>query len=177
MVESTEDRATNDAADGTRVVVSGNRCITIQCLMGPDRMIIGQVLLDNSSKVTLVQDDDVVQALTAECPVDALDERILPGRPRADQKFIDAHPSHSVGEVVAVDTVTVAEKVLGFRAIARKSLDDLPSCPASGGVFGNVEMNDLAAVVPEDDETVEQSKTDCRHDKEITCDGHSDVVP
>ena len=51
-----------------------------------------------------------------------------------------------------------------------KSLDQLAEGPDRGGVVGDVEVEDLAAIVPEDDEHEEQPERERRHHEEV--DGH-----
>ena len=53
-------------------------------------------------------------------------------------------------EIGAVDSISVPEKK-PRRRVPRESLYDLLSCPARGGVLGDVEVHDPAPVVGEND--------------------------
>jgi hypothetical protein len=67
-------------------------------------------------------------------------------------------------EGLAVDRVSIPQEV--WRAgLVRERLNDLANGPGRGGVFGHVDVEEFAAVMPQDDENEEQVGGD-RGDKE-----------
>ena len=54
-------------------------------------------------------------------------------------------------EIGAVDSISVPEKK-PRRRVPRERFDDLLSCSARGGVFGDAEVHDPASVVGQDDQ-------------------------
>ena len=63
--------------------------------------------------MTLVQDDDMIEALTAYGADQAFDIGILPGRARGDAHLVDTEAFHTAPESFAVDVVTVTQQVPG----------------------------------------------------------------
>src|SRR5262245_49001190 len=131
--------------------------------MGTNPVIIFEEGRDDPLEVSLVQHDDVVQALAAQGSDPAFDEGILPGTLRCDQHFLDAQVGDAPAEDRAVATVAVPDQV-AWRLVKGEGLHYLPSDPVRGRMRGDVDMDDAAAVVAEDNETVEQAKGDGRHD-------------
>jgi hypothetical protein len=68
---------------------------------------------------------------------------------------VDPHPFDSPHELLAVDRVSITKQESRSR-IVRERLDDLLSGPDCRRVIGDVEMEELAAIVPEDDEDEEE---------------------
>jgi hypothetical protein len=56
---------------------------------------------------------------------------------------------------LAIDPVSIPEEVIRSR-VFWKSLGQLTEGPDRGGVVGDVEMEDFAAIVPEDDDDEEE---------------------
>jgi len=80
--------------------------------------------------------------------------------------LFDVHAFDAFPEVVPIDIIAVADHV-PRSFIERKGLDDLLSCPLRGGIGGDIEVNHLPAIVPENDEAVEHTKRCGRHGKEV----------
>ncbi len=53
--------------------------------------------------------------------------------------------------------------------LERKCFHELLGCPMSGGMLGHVEVHNLATVMAEDDEYLENTKRGCRDRKQINC--------
>ena len=66
--------------------------------------------------------------------------------------------------------VTIREQVVGRRVI-RECLNELPGRPGCGGMIRDVDMDELAAIMPEDDEPKDQAKSEGRDDEEVDGDG------
>src|SRR3989442_11600324 len=107
--------------------------------------------------MTLIEDEDVVQAFAADRADQALGEGIVPGGARGDQDLADAHVCDSASELVTIDRVPIAEQILGRRIIG-KSVDHLACRPGGGRVVGDVDLDEFAAIVAEDDEGKEQAE-------------------
>ena len=74
--------------------------------------------------MTLIEDDDVVQAFSADRADQAFGEGILPGAVRRREGFVDPHALHSAPKLLAVDLVTVAQEI-GRRGVVRESVQIL----------------------------------------------------
>ena len=111
-----------------------------------------------------VHNDYMVQTLPADRADQALHVCVLPGRPRSDGHLVDAHPFHPLVEVITVDAVAIPQQK-PWRLLERKRLDHLPGYPLGRRVGRDVEVDDLASVMSEDQEDVEDLEPD-RVDRE-----------
>ena len=91
--------------------------------------------MQQTSEMPFVDHDDVIETFPANRPDDALGEGILPGRSRGDEDLAHPQAFHPPSEHVAVDSVPIAEQVLGC-GLFRKALDQLVGGPGGGWVVG-----------------------------------------
>jgi hypothetical protein len=105
----------------------------------------------------------------------ALRERVLPGAVRGRKDFVDLHTLHSVAKLLAIHQVTIAEEI-GGRGVVRERIHDLLGGPSRGGMLGDVEVNDMPAVVGEHDENEEDAQAGRGHGEEIDRDQVPGVV-
>jgi len=108
----------------------------------------------------------VIQTFASDRADHALRERVLPGAVRCRKDFVDLHPLHSVAKLLAIELVTIAEKI-GGRGVIREGVHVLLGGPSSGGMVGDVEVNDMPAVVGEHDEDEEDAQAGRGHGEEI----------
>jgi hypothetical protein len=80
-----------------------------------------------------------------------------------------------VPEPLAVDLVTIPQEI-GGRGLLREGVDELLSGPGSGGVLGDVEVDNAPAVVSEYDENEQDAEASSRYGKEVDRDQVADVV-
>src|SRR5213083_2575112 len=116
--------------------------------------------------MTLIEDDDVVQAFAADRADQAFGEGILPGGAGGDEDLTDSHLRDSASERVTIDRVPVAEQIFRSRLIG-KGVDHLTCRPRGGRVGGDVDMDEVAAIVAEDEEGKEQAEGEGRDHEEI----------
>ena len=105
----------------------------------------------------LAQDEAMIQALAAKGADDPLDKRVVPGRVRGDADLADPHPLDSPRELLAVDRVSITKQESRSR-IVRERLDDLLGRPDRSGVIRDVDVEEFAPIVAEDDEDEERRK-------------------
>ena len=120
----------------------------------------------NPAKMPFVQHDHVVEALSANAADNAFTIRILPGRAWGSRDFFYSHALDTLGEVVVVDLIAIAnEKTRCF--LVWEGVDDLLGCPFSVGIRGNVKVNDLAPIVTQYDEDVQDTESHRRNREEV----------
>ncbi len=68
-------------------------------------VVMLEAVAEEPPQVPLIEDDDLVQALTANAPDHPLDERVLPGTARGGEHFFDAHAFHARSEGWSVHAV------------------------------------------------------------------------
>ena len=104
--------------------------------------------------MALVQDDHVVQALAADAPDQPFHVGILPWALRGDHNFCDPHVSHPLPKRGAVDPVPVAEEI-PRGLIPREGVHHLLRGPLCGGMFCDIDMDDTAPFMGQDDQDKE----------------------
>jgi len=109
------------------------------------------VVAEKLGGVALVEHDDVVEQITADGSDDAFRERILPRAPGCADHLLDAEGFHLLGEPRSIDRITIAEEQAG-RGVTREGLGELVRGPLGGGVLGDAEVEELAALVVDDQE-------------------------
>ncbi len=119
--------------------------------------------------MTRVEDDDMVETLAADGADEPLDIGRLPGRAGSDAHLLDAEAAYTGPEPLAVDGVAISKEISG-RGVEGEGFHHLLCGPVGRGMFGDVEVDNLAAFVSQHEEHVENAKGDCRHGEEV--DGH-----
>src|SRR5215475_13885145 len=113
----------------------------------------------------LAQDNDVVHTFTPNGSAQPFDS-ILPGRGRSGRFVPDAHGAQSVCDDSTVDAITVPDDV-ARSLIPGECLGDLSRDPISGRICCDVGPDKISATEPDDDESIEQVKTDGRNNEQI----------
>src|SRR5208337_4096864 len=83
----------------------------------------------------------------------------LPRGSRRGQHFVDAHVSHLFSEVIAEDSIAVAEQV-ARHLVKGKGLPQLLSRPLSGGVGRHIEVKNATPVMGQYQKHVKNLETD-----------------
>lgn len=138
-------------------------------------VIITKVGLQNSAQMIVIDHNQVIEAFPADAADHPLYITILPGSPRRCPYLLDAHSVDSVCKALAVDSVTVSEEK-SRRTDFGKRLHDLLCCPDCRGVFGNVEVQDAAAVMGQNYENVEHAQPNRRNREEIYGNHLADMI-
>src|SRR5689334_12912553 len=81
--------------------------------MGPAVVVIGEVIPQEAPEVRLPQDEDVIQTLAADRADQALDVRVLPGRPRRRDDLLNPQALDRLPEAISVNAIPVADQVAG----------------------------------------------------------------
>ena len=87
-----------------------------------------------------VQDNHMVQTLPAYRADEAFAVRILPRRARCGRDSFDAHAFDTLGEVVAVDAVSITEQK-SRRFLVREGVDNLLTGPFGMRIRSDVEVD------------------------------------
>src|SRR4029450_7562591 len=146
MMQSADVRDLDDRAAADRLLRPASWCILVQREMGAPVVIVGEVLLEVTAERAFVPHDDVVEALAPQGADHALHERILPGRTRRRQHFVDAHGPRDTLKGRAVDPIAVADEESG-RGVPRPHLAELLRSPRRSRMRCHVEVDDAPAVV------------------------------
>jgi hypothetical protein len=103
---------------------SGVGTIYLEGEMGTKAVVIGEIRGEHASKMSVVEDDDLIEHLATDTPDEPLAVGILPGTARGDLHFFDAHVLDALLEHYTVDRVPIPEEI-ARRSIPGKRIDDL----------------------------------------------------
>jgi hypothetical protein len=78
----------------------------------------------------------------------------------------DAHGSKTLGDSVAVRSVTILDEIIR-RFVPGKGIGDLAGDPLRRWIGRHAERYQPPPLVPENDQNEQQFETDCRHDQEV----------
>src|SRR2546426_8674508 len=132
MMQATDFGNLHDPARGGELDGPGVRRILVERKMSASAVIVLEVAGQDAAEVAFAENENVIQTLAPDRTDEALGERILPGAVRRGKDFIDTHALDPVPKLLAVDLVTIAQKI-GGRGVVWKGLDDLLGGPVSGG--------------------------------------------
>jgi rhomboid protease GluP len=107
--------------------------------------------------MSLAQNEEMIQALAAKGADDAFDERILPGSPWSNEHLSNPHAGDAPGEGLAVDGIPIAEHI-SRSGLLREGLENLAGGPVGRRVIRDVEVEEFAAIVAENDEDKEKAE-------------------
>jgi hypothetical protein len=138
-------------------------------------VIEGRVLAEDALGMSLVPDDDVVEAVPAEGSNRPFAEGVGFGRSGRRDEEAGPEPLNTPAEVGAVDRVPVMDEEARTLAIA-DSLDEALGSPDSAGVRGNARVHEAAAVEGENDEDVEEAESAGHEDEEVAGPSLAEVI-
>ena len=134
--------------------------------MWPIRVVVLEVLTENSNQMCLVQDDDVIKALATNRADQALGVSVLPRGARCRQDFLDTQIGDSRANDISVDTVAISDQE-SRSFIEGKGFGKLLRRPAACRICRCIEVYDAAPIKTEDDEAVEDAVRHSWHRKEV----------
>jgi hypothetical protein len=113
-----------------------------------------------------MEHNHMIEALASNGSNHSLYMSSLPRRARCRQNFADAHVSHLFSEVIAEDSIAVAQQVAG-ELVKGKCLAQLLSRPFRGRVGGHIEMQNTTPVMGQHQKHVKDLETDSGHREEV----------
>jgi hypothetical protein len=99
----------------------------------PRSMVVREVRFQNPIQVLFAEDDNVIETFSTDRSDQAFGIGVLPGGPWRSQNFLDADALAPTAELLAVDTITVANHVFGRRVFWTASM----ICCAVQAALGN----------------------------------------
>jgi hypothetical protein len=113
-----------------------------------------------------VQNDDLIEDLAPDRADHALDVGGLPGRSRRGQDFRDRHGRQAFPNDMAIGAIAIPDEI-SRRCVPRKRLDDLLCDPDRGRALRDTDMDDPAAVMAQDDETIQEPERGGRDNEQV----------
>src|SRR2546422_6759456 len=139
MVEATDFANRDDLAEFRPLNWSAVGRILVEREVSTRPVVVREVASQGAAQVPFAKDEYVTDG--ADEPVR---EGVLPRAVRRREDFTDAHALHALPEHVTVDRVAIAEEI-GRGGGVREGVHDLLDRPGSGGMLGDIEVEDAAA--------------------------------
>ena len=119
--------------------------------------------------MSVVQDDDVVECISANSADDPLAVGVLPGTLGCNFNLFDIEVLNPVPQYATVDRVPIPQQV-ARRGIPGKGFHDLLGCSLRCRVFSHIEMHDTPLLVDQNDEYEQDSASHGWHGEKIAGD-------
>src|SRR6266436_8563285 len=134
--------------------------------MRANLIVIFQVRQQYVTKMPLSEHNNVVKAFPSDRTDQPLGASILPRGAWRRWSVANAHRSKSSDENFAIGPIAIADQIVGSPFPA-ESFRNLICDPFCGRMRCDAEPYDLSSAVPHDQQSIEQTKRDCRHDEQI----------
>src|SRR5207248_6396625 len=108
--------------------------------MRPLHVVVLDELSEDRPEMLLVEDDEMIQTLSAERPDESFDDRIRARTRYGCGDSIDTDPSGPLAEVAPVHRIVIMEQVARLVTPGRR-LDHLAPDPGRGRVGGDVHVH------------------------------------
>jgi len=138
-------------------------------------VVVSEIGTQGSFQMPRVEHDEMVQAVPAERADQALDVGILPGTPGGGEHCFYREGGDSQTNLIAVDTVSISEQILG-RILVSEGLDDLLGRLGCTGMLRHMEMQHLATTMFQHQEHEQHLHRDRRHGEEVYRDHLSKMI-
>ena len=142
------------------------RALLVQREMGSCRVVVSEVGAQEPFEMAVVVDDHVIDALASDRANQTLDIGILPGRARGGEHLFDCEAAYPAAKLGAIDFVAVVQEITRC-LLPGKRLNHLLSRPPACGVFGDVEVDDLPTLETQNEEYVQNSKSERRDGEKV----------
>jgi hypothetical protein len=138
-------------------------------------MAITKVTFQNSTEMPLVNYDHVVQTFSSNTSDNPFRIAILPRTPSACRYLLDAQAINSYAEIMTINPITISYQVARHRVVGKR-FHDLLCRPTGGWVFCNLEMDNTATVMGEDDEDIQHAELYGGNGEEVDRNHLADVI-
>jgi hypothetical protein len=106
-------------------------------------MIITEVLAKDSTQVPLIENNNMIQTVSAYGPDNSFNERILPGRARGRNDLLDTQTLEPSSNLLTVNGIPITQQI-AWSGIEWKCFYQLLGRPPCGGMHCNIEVYDVA---------------------------------
>ena len=129
-------------------------------------VIVVEIRIEDSTERGFVEHDHMIEALAPNGTNHPLHVGSLPRGSRRGQHFLDAHVSDLSSELIAENSIAVAEQV-AWELVEGKCLPQLLSRPLCGRVGGHIEVKNATTVMSQYQKHVKDLEADGGHGEEI----------
>src|SRR6266705_4921748 len=158
MMQAADLGYSNDDPQRRWLNVPRERCIPLQGEMRPGLVVVAGVFPEDPSEMVLAEDDQMVQAFSANGSDHPLHVGVLPGGLGRGEDLPDPYRPDDPPELVAVSTIPIPQQEAMLGSVSGEGLPDLLRGPGRGRMRGDVDVQDAPAVVGENHEAEEQTE-------------------
>src|SRR6266571_9541467 len=173
-MKSAENRASHN--DAMRLRWAGYRRLQIQRAVRSVSVVVAEELSEQRQQMALVQDDDVVETLLAKGPHYPFRDRVRQRRPVGRFVVFDANAGELAPEVSTVRVVPITDQVLRLTAPGG-GFDHLPPDPGRRRARGDLALNQLPALVADEEEHIKGLEADRLHHEQVRRPDALDLIP
>src|SRR3984957_17268836 len=134
--------------------------------MSPYLVVVTHVRKQDVTEVSLAKHNNVVKAITSDRTDQPFGICVLPRGTRRCWPVADAYRSESADKDLAIGPVPVANEIAGS-LFPPAGFRDLICDPFCGWMRCDAKPQNMSPAVSHDQQSIEQAKRDCRHDKQI----------
>src|ERR1700726_1421229 len=134
--------------------------------MRPYLVVITHVRQQYVTEVSLAQDDKVVKAFPSDRTDQPFSICVLPRGAGRRRSVANAYRSESADKDLTIGPVPVTNEIAGS-LFPPTCFRDLICNPFCGWMRCDAKPQNMSPAVPHDQQSIEQAKRDCRHDKQI----------
>src|SRR5258707_1718030 len=134
--------------------------------MRPYLVVITHVRQQYVTEVSLAEYNNVVKAFPSDRTDQPFSISIMPRGARRRRSIADAYRSESANKDLTIGAVPVTNEIAGS-LFPPACLRDLICDPFCGWMRCDAKPQNMSPAVPNDQQSIEQAKRDCRHDKQI----------
>jgi len=177
MVEASEPWNTDNvsASPVTLGRFAAQRSLLVQAQMSPVFVIVVDVFVHEALEMASVQNDNVIEQISAAGTSEAFRHAVLPGASEAGSLGLNAKALSGVDHFLIEVCAAIKDQISRCR-IVRKCLAELLNDPCACWMPGHVELQNAPPVVSDDKETIKNAKRERRHCEEIHCGDHLAVI-
>ena len=125
--------------------------------MGAVCVIVGDVIREQSLQVARVDWNHVVEQFAAAASHPAFGNAVLLGTAKRSSRAGDFHSADCGRDLQTILGIRIEDQELGYGVVG-KGFPQLLHDPRTRGMSGDVEVQDAAAVVTDDEEAIEQAE-------------------
>jgi len=168
MMQSAQPRHCYDSATRLRVTrcrATGRRSLR-QRKMRAVLVIITDVLVHEAFQMPFVENDHMVEQISAAVPDPSLRNAVLPRASEAGLLGLDAEARHGVDHL-RIEAGAVIEDQIARRGVVRERFPQLLNHPCTRRVFGHIAVQDAPPIMRDDEEAVQNAEAQRRHGEEV----------
>jgi hypothetical protein len=150
----------------TACTVRGNGASLLTERRASRVVVVGRVRSQQMAKMPLAEHDNVVKTFPADRTDRPFTIPVLPRRSRRVWPIPNAHHPKAADENFTIRAIPIADQIAG-KLLPSAGFRYLVCDPFRGRMRRYSEPYDLSSAMPHDQQTIEQTERDCRHDEQI----------